>query len=506
MWLRPVAVVGATAMTLFLGPYLLDYLLGGEHLERGLLDMLFHYDPETVQNALGNLSQVVVAVLGIVITVVSIVVQLAANRYTPRIADMFFRDRNNLTVLGFFVTTCISSLWVSLSVGREFVPVLSIAITLALVTFSLLLMIPYFAYVFNFLDPEHIIGRIQQLSLDAALRSGVDLGKRQLAALCGLEQLCDVAVNAVSNKDKMIAASAVNAIKDLGTSYLRQKAEQPAAWFALGEALRTNPDFVGLAPESVEDLARRRTWLEWKLLRQFQAIYSEALREAPDINYLLAIDTRYLGEAALAAGDREALSLTVKFFNTFLRLTLNAQNVRTAYNLLHQYRLLAERVLAAGEAAMVADIGSYLRYYAQVAQGMHLGFVAESIAYDLALLCEQAHERRSPAHDALLQALLSVDQAADDEAQEKTLRGVRKAQLKLACAYLVRGDEAAARLIYEDMRDERPERLRSLRAEMLSVGARDFWEIIDRGTNFDYMDPMRKEQLQVFFSWFPGLA
>ncbi len=47
-----------------------------------------------MQNALGSLSQVIAAVLGIAITVVSIVVQLAATRYTSRVADLFFRDRS----------------------------------------------------------------------------------------------------------------------------------------------------------------------------------------------------------------------------------------------------------------------------------------------------------------------------------------------------------------------------------------------------------------------------
>src|SRR3954470_17673787 len=99
------------------------------------------------------MAQTVAAVLGIVITVVSIVVQLAATRYTPRIADMFFRDRTNLAVLGFFVVACINAAWVSVSVGRDFVPHVSIVFTLVVVTPSMLLMVPYFAYVFDFLDP-----------------------------------------------------------------------------------------------------------------------------------------------------------------------------------------------------------------------------------------------------------------------------------------------------------------------------------------------------------------
>ena len=44
---------------------------------------------------------------------------------------------------------------------------------------------------------------------------------------------------------------------------------------------------------------------------------------------------------APATARRSALA--VKFMNTYLRATLNARDVRTAYNVLNQYRQLAER-------------------------------------------------------------------------------------------------------------------------------------------------------------------
>ena len=52
---------------------------------------------------------------------------------------------------------------------------------------------------------------------------------------------------------------------------------------------------------------------------------------------------------------------------------------------------------------------------------------------------------------------------------------------------------------------ESPERLRSIREEMLAITAKDFWEVSDRGTNFDYLDDARKEKLREFFRWFPRL-
>jgi hypothetical protein len=311
-----------------------------------------------------------------------------------------------------------------------------------------------------------------------------------------------VAVNAITSRDQLIAASAVDALKDLGVGYLPLKVAQSAAWLQPSRALRANPDFVSMAPESLAALSEDGVWVEWKILRQLLNIFTVALVELPDAAHLIAIDARYLGEAALEVGDRPALRLCIKFFNTFLRSTLNAQKVRSAYNVLHQYRLLAEKILAYDHTEVLVEIAKHLRYYAHTAQDQHNGFVTETIAYDLAALCELAERQRQAAHESLLGCLLSIDRTPETPAQELTLRGVRKAQIKLATAYLEMGNRPAARQIYLDMKDERPERLRSIHDELIAVQSKDFWEIVDRGTNFDYLEPERKEQLKVFFSWF----
>jgi hypothetical protein len=511
--LYPLLLLGGIALAVFLGFYLIDWAL----LKPGQnpFTLLLHFDVDTLQNALGNMAQVVAAILGIVITVVSIVVQLAATRYTSRIADLFFRDRTNLAVLGFFVVACIDAVWCSIAVAHDFLPKVTIVFTMVLVTASLLIMVPYFAYVFDFLDPDRVVGRIQQQAVASALdrsrrstRAG-SLGDRQQRALVGVEQLSDIAINAASQKDKAIASGAVDAIKDLAVAYLAEKKAVHAEWFTVGERIRANPDFVSLAAESIEDIANKHIWLEYKVLRQYQSIYNEALGEMPDVNHLIAINTRYIAEAAMTSKDNEAIELAVKFFNTYLRATLNSQrwNVRTAYIVLNQYRQLAERMLDVGLTARVGEIAFFFKYYAQIAHSMDLGFITETAAYDLATLCELAYARHAPSHGAILKVLLEVDKEAESQTQEHTLRGVRKAQAKLASFYLAAGPEGTqyARQIFDDMKDERPERLSSICDELLRIESKDFWEVIDRGTNFDYVDDARKAQLKVFFSWFPSL-
>jgi hypothetical protein len=78
---------------------------------------------------------------------------------------------------------------------------------------------------------------------------------------------------------------------------------------------------------------------------------------------------------------------------------------------------------------------------------------------------------------------------------------VRKAQVKLAAYYLVKGLEDKARLISRDMEHEPPARLLSIRQALESVTSKDFWEIIDRGRNFEYMPPPQRACLATFFGW-----
>ena len=103
---------------------------------------------------------------------------------------------------------------------------------------------------------------------------------------------------------------------------------------------------------------------------------------------------------------------------------------------------------------------------------------------------------------SLAQAIRSLGPArqAETHIQEQALRGVRKAQVRLATFYMTKNALPLADRIAADMRGEKPERMASIRAELGAVNEREFWEVTDRGVNFDYLDPSRKEKLDEFFA------
>ncbi len=505
-WLYPIAVLVGTAICVYGGLYTLDRILDGS----GDITSWFDFQHDHITDSVGGLSGTIAAVLGIIITVVSIIVQLSAERYA-QVTDMFFRDRTNRGVLAFYVIGCVCGIFNAFSIHDDFVPRVSLTVMVVVAIVGFAIMAPYFAYVFDFLQPENIIARIRK-DAQAAARSGAKaaqtaLDDAQRSALAGMEQLTDITINSISGKDKIIATAGVDALKDFAVRYLELKKESTPAWFAVGRGIRENPDFVSMTPQSLEHMVARRTWVEWKVLRQYQAIYSEALATMRDINYVIAIDTRYIGEAALRAGDPEALALCVKFFNSYLRATLNAKDVRTAYNILNQYRQLAEAIVRAGWHDKAVEVAGYIKYYGHVSYANKLAFVTETVAYDLCALCEVTHASKSPVEGRILQTFLEVDQpAGEGDVQETGLRGVRKAQVKLATYYLVSDAEPLARRIFDDMKNERAERLKSIRDELMAVESEDFWEVIDRGANFDYLPPDRKAALKTFFGWFNRLS
>jgi hypothetical protein len=503
-----IGVLLAIALGGFWTLYSIDFFFTGR-LATGSasnpFEQFLKFDPATISDAISSLAGNIAAIFGLVITVVSIIVQLSADRYTG-VTRMFFRDRLNIGVMAYYLVACVYAVWLSVSLQHDYVPRAVLVTMLGMTTMGLLLMAPYFGYVFWFLEPSTIVHRIRSDAVKTAARGALEASSRagfaaQAVTLTAMEELTDITSNSISGKDKIIASGAVDALKDFALEYLKVKPRATADWFSVGPGIRENPDFVAMDPESLGELEQRRTWVEWKVMRQYLGIYNEALAEMRDINYLIAIDTRYIGEAAVRARDTELVGLVFRFMNSYMRATLNARDVRTAYNVLNQYRLLVEAMLRNGSTEAALQGVKYMKYYGHVSFDMKLTFVTETVAYDVSALCEIANQVGAKEERDMLAEFLELDQSVLARSQEKGLLGVRKAQVKLASYYLLTGQEEKARTICRDMEGEPRERLLAIRQQLESVTSKDFWEIIDRGRNFEFMPPDQRDCMRTFFSW-----
>lgn len=457
---------------------------------------------EVATDRIANAAEVVAGVLAILITVVAIVVELAANRYTHRITQLFVREPLNVAVMALFVLTAILCLWLSATPPPppEAVPALpraGLVLAMALVTLCLLVLVPYFAFLFRFVSPLQVIDRIRrQAELGVARGRGGRVEAGRALVIEATEELEDVSRGARVHSDRVIAMAAVDALAGFLARYAREREGLPPAWFAISEHLAHDADFVAMAPMVLEELEDKGSWLEAKILRQYLALFSESLNEARDIANLITLNTRQLGER-----DQLPFGLATQFFNSYLRMAINARDLRTAYYVLHQYRLLAEHCLDRGDGASALDVADHLRYYGLLGYDAGQAFLLEVVAYDVALLVEGAAVRRSEAVDPLLGLLLTVDAPPRREDQVAPARGVRRAQIQLATFFLDRGDEARARRILGDLVHDPPETLAAIRREIEDEIHAHYREFTDRGVNFAYLPPRRRVHLERLYGW-----
>src|SRR4051794_32163300 len=91
------------------------FYTGGPAGRDGALFQYFYFDQDHITDAVSGLGAMIAGVLGLVVSVVSIVVQLSAERYTG-VTTMFLRDRTTIGVMAFYVIACVCGVWVSLSI------------------------------------------------------------------------------------------------------------------------------------------------------------------------------------------------------------------------------------------------------------------------------------------------------------------------------------------------------------------------------------------------------
>jgi len=508
-WIAPMLLVVVVAMLFSTAFYVVDLLFlgGGLSGASGVVEHYLAFSPELLTDALPALGTTIVAAFGIVLTVIAIIVQLSSERYTG-VAMMFLRDPVHVAVLSFYIVASLCAVWLSVTLQADFVPRSLLLLVMTLTSLGLATMLPYFAYTFWFLEPGNILSRLRmratQLSESGVASASEDEVERlQSQVLKQLEEITDIANNSIEGRDKIIASDAVDGLRDFLLDYIAHKPTGPCEWFRIGKALRGNPDFVGMDRELMRELESRGLWVEWKTLHEYIGIYDEALDSMQEINSLIAIDTRYVGEVAAAGGQGDLVRMVFRFMNSYLRTAVEQCVSRTASDVLHQYRMLLEELLQLGYADAACEGVTFLRYYGHIAFEEDLPTVTETVAYDVAVLCQYAHRNGLKGENRILRQLLDLDAEGPMQGyrQHRSLRGVRRAQTKLALYYMSVGEEAKARLIADDMREMPAELHSSVRDDLAEAPPPHFWEIVDRGRNLHYLTDEERAQLDVFQEW-----
>jgi len=161
LWLIPTAEI-VVAVGLFAGTHALD---------RAAYDGTLHLPSFVISGSADAARQILTTIAAAVITVVTLVfsitivtLTLASTQFGPRMLRNFIRDRVTQVTLGTYVATFVYAILVLISVGPsthgEFVPHLSITVTLALVLIDVAVLVVFIDHIAKSIQLPQVIASI----------------------------------------------------------------------------------------------------------------------------------------------------------------------------------------------------------------------------------------------------------------------------------------------------------------------------------------------------------
>ncbi len=324
-------------------------------------------------------------------------------------------------------------------------------------------------------------------------KSYPNLKKLQYDVATSLEQVTDTALSASSQMDRNLGLMAINQIREMLLDYLNYKHKLPKLWFIISK-----DKFIGISSEFYDQICEEQTWVEVKAFMDMELIYRSCINNMFDAVSAIALNTRIIGEAAIKNKDDQLLEMAIKYYNTFIRVSINESNIRAIFILFYQYRLLTESVYDY-DVSVAKKILSYFLYYGEQCLQRGMGFVHTTAAFDLGSLIATAYDKKLKNIKDLLLIFMALEDRVDRNKDMFVYTSVRNAQLILATYLLSKGDEILLPIIVEDLKSETLKQLISWRDTLLGITDRRFWEITDRGYTFEYIDETQKKFLKLFY-------
>lgn len=507
-WLRSLITLLILSISVYYGNKLIDGLLIRYNIN--FFSQFFNNRLDILTNTLGGLGEVTAAILGIEITAVAIIVQLAANKYSPKIMDLFIRNRVNVLVFSFFVVTATNTVLVTNTITDEYIPYFSLFFTFVTIIINLVLFVPHFIYIFNFLRPTNFLDYVaKEINKEFLVlkKSSDNINNIRDRVNGNVDFIGDIALNSVFQGDRAVILLCLSTLRNILISYIRIKNELPEEWFKRTGKENLDPDFSGYSEFVMQMTEKRKIILERKVFRLFELIFHKSHLTLRDAAGGVLLNTELIAKEAIEYRDYGLLKNIYQYFNSYLRLAITDKSPRTAFNTLEHYRILAEELIVSIPEHL-DEIAFAFKYYGQEANKNKVLFILETAAHDLCRLIEISYLTNSTSMETLLNHLLKLDEPIEDTKSSKDatmeipLIGVRIAQVKLAGFFLLNNDIIFAKKIFDDLKIEPKSRIEKIQEIIYSTLSEEFWEINPRGVNFYYMSEERRNALKQFFSWF----
>ena len=430
--------------------------------------------------------------LSIVILVVFYGIQTTSSRYSPRIIDIFTRNPLNALVFGFALASILYTFLVRAEIKPNYVPIWSVALAVVFAVANFAILLPYVIYIFDIMRAETLIKGIRQRATRdiRSFAAGKKSARRYRSSLqtC-IAQVTDIVFGSIQLGDLPVSIYGIEVLGHfLADDYLRVKKKFRPDWFQVGHA-----DMPGASDQILAEVNRARTWVEYSILSSFVDFVGLTPVHRKEAVHAIALATRNVGLAAIEVGDPEVADLSVRFFNTYLRVAINREAPTFASSMMNEYRRLAIGALEWRPDLSVEAASHLLRYgrhFDESGMPAIFGAAAEDVA-DLAIEAQG----RDPEVTRRL-ALLLVRNLSDllPTARPIGLNGLFKAVVKLAFWAMASEATDVSSILVEGIAAAPPDFVDGALDRMDSMRSGLFWEVNERVIAFDWVEePLRAQ-------------
>jgi hypothetical protein len=442
------------------------------------------YEPSAARALASTVSRAFNNLLAIVLSFVAIAIPITANMYTPKLVEIFFTDRVNLISLLFYAAMGAHAIYCQSVFVDGWTPDVHLFLLATSGVIGFVIVVPYYMYVLDFLNPSTIIRRVRERVTNefGRIPSESPFSDARRSLDDRILQLGNVVLRAVDRSDRDVALEAIRALDDTMIAYAKIKPSLPEQWYRV-----ERERFPGRSTEAIGQMHAERTWVEHKTLSQLYLAYEAALAKMPDAVSAISLINGRVGLRASAVSDLPVLRLSIRFFNTFVRAAIAKRDVHAVFDVLHEYRMLAIDLLAT-RSRHVVEIGRHFRYYAGLAKTAGLSFITELAAADFEAVVRSAYERDSTAAPQLFDEFTALCATGSGSRFVKA-----QAMLHAYLESLGREEECARlrRMIGEASIED----VQTATRDIEGTDDPMFWEVTDRQVNIDFVPLDERENV-----------
>jgi len=501
------AIFALSLFSIFLFQGILDYLIDGKTI------FVVSHTPDDIIRISRNLGKSAGMILCIALTPTLIVLQINSKHLLTPLAQQFFGDRKVYFMFCTFSSIAIYFIVIFYCASQGVVLKYSPVVGCALVCLDIILLFPYFTSLFQFLNPARVVRRIIQTTLECIRKCSSSrnvsvqiISSAQDSVNQTMQQLGCFAGATIVAKDKYNVESVIRSMSFFIQEYLKMKNTLPKEWFdATRKNISTSKEFISMDFQQLSLITEEMNWVETKLLRQFHSLFTDSISSMQEGCLLIAIESFKLGELAISRRDDRLIKSVMNIFNTYLRTCLSQKATRTIYNVLNQYKQLAELlVVSSGENPQYLEhavtVAKYLRYYAGVAFDTNQIFVLEIIANDITSICETSYlfgNDNLVCSDKIMSILMSLFHLLKDgEMGPVQEDSICRCCLKLATLYIYGESLARAQTVMNIIAQfcSLPI-IEEACSTIQATTTQAFWEVNDRGGNFNYLHCDRRNRI-----------